>query len=269
MSTVERCLGVIVPVYNEVRWIDPLLDQVLAQPEVQQVVAVDDGSRDDSWEKLRGWSERDERVCVVRHAGNRGKGAAIRTALGLLNTPLVLIQDADLEYDPADYRALLAPVLSGAAEVVYGSRFAVRSAESAFWHKFENQCLTRACNWLTGLRLTDEATCYKLFRREVLTGLELLEDGFGFCPEVTAKIARMVRKGTVRLAEVPVKYHARTLAQGKKIRLKDGVTALRCLWKYSRSNELLGAPAMVDRGHPECLPPLANAGRVKNRGGPS
>lgn len=220
--------------YNESRWIDELLARVLARPEVQQVVAVDDGSTDGSWDKLRRWSEGDARVRSLQHPVNRGKGAAIRTGLEHLESRLVLIQDADLEYDPGDYAVLAAPVLRGEAEVVYGSRFARGRAGDAVWHRVGNRCLTWACNWLTGLRLTDEATCYKLFLREVLDRFELHEDRFGFCPEVTAKVAKRVREGTVRLVEVPVSYHGRTLAEGKKIRLKDGLAALRCLWKYSR-----------------------------------
>jgi glycosyltransferase involved in cell wall biosynthesis len=234
MRSSESCLGVVVPVYNEIRWIDELFERVLARPEVGEVAAVDDGSRDGSWESLWLWAGRDSRVRVLRHESNRGKGAAIRTALGELKSGLILIQDADLEYDPADYAVLVAPALSGAADVVYGSRFAGMSSGDARWHRVGNVCLTWACNRLTGLRLTDEATCYKLFRREVLELIELVENGFGFCPEVTAKVAKLVRDGTVRLVEAPVSYRARTLREGKKIRLRDGLTALWCLWKYSR-----------------------------------
>ena len=318
-------LGLVMPVYNEARWLDAILERVLARPEVAQVVAVDDGSTDGSWEQLQTWAARDPRVTALRHAGNRGKGAAIRTALAQLTTPLILIQDADLEYDPADYPKLLAPILSGAADVVYGSRFMgngessssssssssedgraglPRSPECGMergsagaspyqnrggdvappppsvqaamvradsitrtsttttttttttrtrprtseepgtagetrgstlnWHRWGNGLLTWAANRLTGLRLTDEATCYKLFKREVLARFELTEDGFGFCPEVTAKVATLIRAGEVRLVEVPIRYHGRSRAEGKKIRLRDGLAALRCLWRHSR-----------------------------------
>jgi glycosyltransferase involved in cell wall biosynthesis len=286
-------LGLAMPVFNEARWLDAVLERVLARPEVAQVVAVDDGSTDGSWEKVQAWARKDPRVTALRHDHNRGKGAAIRTALAQLTTPLILIQDADLEYDPADYPKLLALILSGEADVVYGSRFLgakgssssstedgratlLRSPECGMewgsagaspyqdrgggvappppsaqaaivradsitrtrtsgwhWHRWGNRLLTWAANWLTGLRLTDEATCYKLFKRDVLARIELTEDGFGFCPEVTAKVAKLVRSGEVRLVEVPIRYHGRTRAEGKKIRLRDGLAALRCLWRHS------------------------------------
>jgi glycosyltransferase involved in cell wall biosynthesis len=229
------CLGVIVPVYNEARWLDAILERVLARPEVAQVVAVDDGSSDDSWAKLVAWQARDRRVAAIQHPANRGKGAAIRTALEHLGTPLALIQDADLEYDPADYPRLLAPIERGEADVVYGSRFARGiNHGNPMWHTAGNRLLTLACNWLTGLRLTDEATCYKLFKRELLLQLNLEENGFGFCPEVTGRISKLTRAGTAKLVEVPVTYRGRTRAEGKKIRFRDGLTALYCLWKYSR-----------------------------------
>ncbi len=253
------------PVFNEARWLDAILEHVLARPEVAQVVAVDDGSTDGSWAKLQAWPARDTRVRIVRHERNRGKGAAIRTALAHLSTPLILIQDADLEYDPADYPKLLAPILSGEADVVYGSRFVGRGGScpsssnggakvrlspeqrqewgsagaspyhgTLSWHTLGNGLLTWASNRLTGLRLTDEATCYKLFKREVLARIDLTEDGFGFCPEVTAKVGKLVRQGSVRLVEVPISYRGRSRADGKKIRLRDGLRALNCLWKYTR-----------------------------------
>ncbi len=250
----EARLGIAMPVFNEERWLDTILRRVLARPEVARIVAVDDGSTDGSWNKLQRWAKEDDRVHAIQHAHNRGKGAAIRTALEHLATPFILIQDADLEYDPADYAALLEPILRDEADVVYGSRFPINgratlprspdlpgemgSAEASpcrgtlHWHTLGNRLLTAACNQLTGLQLTDEATCYKLFKREVLEQIELTEDGFGFCPEVTAKVARMVRAGSVRLREVPITYHGRTNAEGKKIRFRDGVGALRCLWKH-------------------------------------
>ena len=261
------------PVYNEARWLDAILERVLARPEVAQVVAVDDGSTDGSWVKLQAWPARDARVRVVRHERNRGKGAAIRTALRHLSTPLILIQDADLEYDPNDYPKLLTPLLSGAADVVYGSRFlgeggscsngeakvrlspeqrqewgsagaspyrhtlptaGWQRGSTGRWHTLGNGLLTWASNRLTGLRLTDEATCYKLFKRDVLARIDLTEDGFGFCPEVTAKVGKLVRQGNVRLVEVPIRYRGRTRAEGKKIRLRDGLAALHCLWRHVR-----------------------------------
>jgi glycosyltransferase involved in cell wall biosynthesis len=228
----EARLGIVMPVFNEERWLDTILERVLARPEVAQLVAVDDGSTDGSWAKLQEWPSKDARVLIIRHSQNRGKGAAIRTALAQLTTPLILIQDADLEYDPADYTQLLEPILRDEADVVYGSRFLAGTNGNPQWHTLGNRLLTAACNRLTGLQLTDEATCYKLFTREVLDQIHLTEDGFGFCPEVTAKVARLIRDGHVRLREVPITYRGRSNADGKKIRLRDGVGALRCLWKH-------------------------------------
>jgi glycosyltransferase involved in cell wall biosynthesis len=228
----EARLGIVMPVFNEERWLDTILERVLARPEVAQLVAVDDGSTDGSWARLEKWQAKDARVLAIQHLRNRGKGAAIRTALAQLTTPLVLIQDADLEYDPADYAQLLEPILRNEADVVYGSRFLAGTNGNPKWHTLGNRLLTAACNRLTGLQLTDEATCYKLFTREVLEQIQLTEDGFGFCPEVTAKVARLVSAGSVRLREVPITYHGRSNADGKKIRLRDGVAALGCLWKH-------------------------------------
>lgn len=224
------CLAVLMPVYNEALTFDLTLERVLAQGCVKEVIAVDDGSRDGSWARLQQWSGREGRVRVLRHERNRGKGTAIRTALAQATAPLVVIQDADLEYDPADYPRLLEPILRGEAEVVYGSRFgAGAQAQTSRGHRRTNRLLTWAANRITGLRLSDEATCYKLFRRELLLGLELQEVGFGFCPEVTAKLAR----GGIRIVEVPIRYRARSRGEGKKIRWRHGLQALWCIVKYS------------------------------------
>jgi glycosyltransferase involved in cell wall biosynthesis len=168
------------------------------------------------------------RIVALRHERNQGKGAAIHTALSHVQSEWVLIQDADLEYDPADYAVLLEPIRSGRADVVYGSRFAAHQNRDAAWHTWGNRLLTWASNRVTGLRLTDEATCYKLLRRDTLRAMGLRERGFGFCPEVTAKVARM----GLRLVEVPVSYRGRAKADGKKIRLRDGLRALYCLARY-------------------------------------
>ena len=224
------------PVFNEERWIDTILPRVLAQPECARLVIVDDGSSDGSGEILDRWQERDERIAVHHHPRNRGKGAAIRTALQHLDTPYILVQDADLEYDPKEYPRLLAPILAGEADVVYGSRFLDRTGDGTrSLHRLENRLLTWIANYLTRLELTDEATCYKLFRREVLASIELTAAGFDFCPEVTAKVARLVRKGEARLVEVSIGYTRRSHSEGKKLRLWDGVLALRSLWKHTRS----------------------------------
>ncbi|MEJ5238686.1 MAG: glycosyltransferase family 2 protein [Limisphaera sp.] len=225
------CLAVIVPCYNEAGTIEEILRRILARSEVAEVVVVDDGSTDDSWQRLQTWSGRDPRLRLLRHPHNRGKGAAIQTALPHLRAPFVLIQDADLEYDPADYPRLLQPLLEGRAEAVYGTRFGPGArARTPLWHRGGNWLLTRIARGLTGLPLTDEATGYKVFRRELLQSLNLQERGFGFCPEVTAKLARL----GARVVEVPIHYQGRSRAEGKKIRWRDGLEAVRCLWRYSR-----------------------------------
>ena len=226
----EACLGVIIPVFNEARTIDEILRRVLAQTNVCEVIAVDDASTDGTIDLLRSWPQRDSRVRVFEHQTNRGKGAAIRTALAASDAPVMIIQDADLEYSPADYTPMLELILSGQADVVYGSRFSAKDKLSnSSWHTFGNRCLTWCSNLASGLKLTDEATCYKMFRREVLERIKVEENGFGFCPEVTAKISKL----GVRVREVPVSYHGRTAAEGKKIRIKDGWNALQCIVKYN------------------------------------
>lgn len=225
------CLGVIVPCYNEASTLDTLLARVLARPETAEVVVVDDGSTDASSAKLEAWAARDPRVRVLRHDANRGKGAAIQTALPHLRSPFVVIQDADLEYDPDDYPNLLRPLLEGRADAVYGTRWGTGAyTKTPFWHRWGNRLLSWLARKITGLPITDEATGYKAFRRELLVRLELRESGFGFCPEVTAKLARL----GARVVEVPIRYQGRTRAEGKKIRWHDGWGAVRCLLKYSR-----------------------------------
>jgi glycosyltransferase involved in cell wall biosynthesis len=229
------CLGVIMPVFNEERTIDEVLRRVLAQPCVCEVIAVNDASKDGTTEILRSWQKRDPRVRVVEHETNRGKGAAIRDGWNASTAPVVIIQDGDLEYDPGDYPKMLQLILNGEAEVVYGSRFGGdHNSSNPGWHTFGNRCLTWCSNFASGLKLTDEATCYKMFRREVLQKFELKENGFGFCPEVTAKVSKL----GARICEVPVSYRGRTKAEGKKIRFRDGFNALGCIIKYNFSRRL-------------------------------
>jgi glycosyltransferase involved in cell wall biosynthesis len=223
-------LAVVMPVFNERRTISPIISRVLEQTCVSQVIAVDDASVDDSWQELKQWPSRDARVTVLQHRRNLGKGAAIRTGLEQVNAPVVIIQDADLEYEPSDYESMLALILRDEADVVYGSRFLkAQSVRNARWHTFGNVVLTFISNLASGLALSDEATCYKMFRTKILSQIELEENRFGFCPEVTAKVAQL----GVRILEVPISYRGRSRSEGKKIRLRDGIDALRCIITYN------------------------------------
>ncbi len=224
----SACLSVVMPAYNEASYIDTIIGQVLAQPEVIQLIVVDDGSADTTKEKALAWKACDARVEVVAHPANRGKGAAIRSGLGQVKGKAVIIQDADLEYDPKDYAALLAPLLKDEADAVYGNRFFEGSSFNGFIHRFGNKALTFVARVLTGWPLHDEATCYKMLRTEILQKVELREEGFGFCPEITVKLSRM----GARFIELPIRYNSRTTEEGKKIRLWHGLEALWCLVKY-------------------------------------
>jgi glycosyltransferase involved in cell wall biosynthesis len=222
-------LGVVIPCYNEAQTVDELIGRVLRRPEVTEVVVVDDGSSDGTWDQIKDWPAHEPRVRILRHRQNRGKGAALRTGFREMSAAVIVVQDADLEYDPDDYRAMLELIVSDRADVVYGSRFLIRSgASSPWWHRQGNRMLTQFCNRVTGLRLSDQATCFKMFRRSLLDRLALNEDGFGFCPEFTVKVAQL----GLRIAEVPVTYRGRTRAEGKKIRLRHGLEAVACVIKY-------------------------------------
>ena len=215
-------LSVVIPVYNERDTVLKILDMVLAQPLVSEVVLVDDRSTDGTREILRQMAP-PPRVRVIHHERNQGKGAALRTGFAAATGDLVLIQDADLEYDPADYPALLAPILAGKADAVFGSRFLGGPHRVLyFWHYLANRFLTLLSNAFTGLNLTDMEVCSKVFRRDLLLRMKLVANGFGVEPELTAKVARL----KARVYEVPVSYHGRTYAEGKKIGWKDGVAAL-------------------------------------------
>ena len=223
-------LSVLMPVYNEARTIDQILRLVAAVPIEKEVLVVDDGSTDGTRDILKGWSGR-EGVRVILHESNQGKGRALATAIREALGEILIIQDADLEYDPADYAALLRPIESGRADVVYGSRFR-GSAENRvqnFWHTVGNRILTLIANVFTDLNLTDMATCYKAFHRRVVPSLDLVSRRFGFDAEFTVKVAR----GRFRVFEVPVSYFARSRAEGKKIRLKDGFSALGALVRHT------------------------------------
>jgi glycosyltransferase involved in cell wall biosynthesis len=223
-------LSVLIPVYNEARTIDEILRLVEAVPVEKEIVVVDDGSTDSTRQILESWDRRGG-VRVILHPGNLGKGRAVRTAMEAAQGDILLIQDADLEYDPADYAAILRPIEAGRADVVYGSRFR-GSAENRvqnFWHTVGNRILTLISNVFTDLNLTDMATCYKAFHRRVVPSLDLESRRFGFDAEFTVKVAR----GGFRVFEVPVSYFARSRAEGKKIRLKDGFSALGALVRHT------------------------------------
>lgn len=232
-----------IPSYNEGATILQLLDKVLAVelPEAirKEVIIVDDCSADDTKEKVLSYSavHFKEMIHYFRHEQNQGKGAAIHTGIANAKGDFLIVQDADLEYDPEEYIILLAPVLKGVADVVYGSRFMGGKPHRIlfFWHSIGNKFLTFLSNMFTNLNLTDMETCYKLFRTDLLKKLVLKEKRFGFEPEVTAKIARI---SNIRIYEVGISYYGRTYEEGKKIKWKDGVRALYCILKYSFGKKL-------------------------------
>lgn len=224
-------LGVVMPVYNEEATIAEVVELVLSQPVVRELVIVDDCSADRTYQVLQELAAKHPKIRLFHHEVNQGKGAALRTGFGHVTSPLVIIQDADLEYDPAEYPRLLAPMLAGKADVVFGSRFAGSGAHRVlyYWHSVGNTVLTTLSNMFTDLNLTDMETCYKCFRHEVIQKIRIEENRFGFEPEITAKVARL----GVRIYEVPISYYGRTYAEGKKIGWKDGFSALRCILKYN------------------------------------
>ena len=229
----RKCLTVVVPCYNEEATIITLLERVLVSPWVAQVVVVDDGSKDRSRE-LRA-TVTDSRVKVVLQPQNMGKGAALRTGFSHATAEYVVVQDADLEYSPEEYPVLLEPLETDVADVVFGSRFAGSRPHRVlyFWHSVGNKLLTLASNMFTDLNLTDMETCYKVFRREIIQGITIEENRFGFEPEITAKLARL----KLRIYEVGISYDGRTYDEGKKIGWRDGVRAIVCIVKYSPVGE--------------------------------
>jgi glycosyltransferase involved in cell wall biosynthesis len=229
----RRCLSVVVPCFNEEATVRELLGQVLESPWVAEVIVVDDGSSDATVQRIG--EVADERIKVFRQGVNQGKGAALRRGFTEATAEFVVVQDADLEYDPADYGRLLEPLLAGRADVVFGSRFVSDRAHRVlyFWHSVGNKFLTLMSNVFTNLNLTDMETCYKMFRREVIQSIRIEENRFGFEPEITAKMAA----AGWRVFEVGISYSGRTYAEGKKIGWRDGVRAIVCIVKYSPVGE--------------------------------
>ena len=230
-ETLGPRLSVVMPCYNEAATVAEIVKRVLASPHTAELVIVDDGSTDGTRELLDGFD--DSRVKIFLQPNNCGKGAAVRRGFEVASAEFVIVQDADLEYDPNDYDIILEPLLNGSADVVYGSRFQSGRPRRVlyFWHSVGNRFLTLMSNMFTDLNLTDMETCYKAFRAEVVQSLDLRENRFGIEPEITAKVAA----GGWRIWEVGISYSGRTYAEGKKINWRDGIAALGCIVKYGIS----------------------------------
>jgi glycosyltransferase involved in cell wall biosynthesis len=222
-------LSVVIPVYNEKATIRELHASVMAVDINKEIILVDDGSTDGTREIVKELEGGITRVAL--HDRNRGKGAALRTGFRYATGDIVIVQDADLEYDPSQYPLLIKPILAGKADVVYGSRFVTGEYRRVlfFWHMLGNKFLTFLSNMMTNMNLTDMETCYKAFRREVLDKITIEEDRFGFEPEITAKISKL----NLRIYEVGISYSGRTYLEGKKVGWKDGIAALLCILKYN------------------------------------
>ena len=227
-QTIVRSLSVVMPCYNELNTVLLCVDAVLKSEYVAELIIVDDGSNDGTRDQLAGIS--DPRVKVILHDENGGKGAALQTGFTHAKFDYVIVQDADLEYDPEDYGRILAPLIAGKADVVFGSRFQGSDAHRVFffWHSVGIKILTLVSNMFTNLNLTDMETCYKCFKREIIQSLRLQENRFGIEPELTGKIAA----GRWKVYEVGISYSGRSYDEGKKIGWKDGIRAMYCIIKY-------------------------------------
>ncbi len=232
MIEMFRKLSVVIPVYNEVNTIEKVLERVKAVhiPLEKEIIIVDDGSTDGTREKLSEIQRADPSLKIILHERNMGKGAALRTGFQHVTGQIVIIQDADLEYDPSEYPRLLGPILDGRADVVYGSRFLGGTTRrvTSFWHYMANKFLTFLSNMLMNLNLTDMETCYKVIRTDVLKRLNLRGNRFEIEPEITAKLARI----GCRIYEVPISYSGRDVSEGKKIKWKDGIAAIYYIVKF-------------------------------------
>ncbi len=237
----DLVLSVVIPVYNEMKTLREIVRQVRAVPIAKQIILVDDCSKDGTRELLRGWLADQPDLTICFHEKNMGKGAALRTGFAHATGQIVIVQDADLEYDPNEYPTLIQPIIEGKADVVYGSRFSGEAHRVLhYWHSMGNWFLTLLSNMFTDLNLTDMEVCYKVFRREVIQGIILKSNRFGFEPEVTAKVARYIvppidgrPERRCRIFEIPVSYNGRDYKEGKKIGWKDGVQALYCIVRYA------------------------------------
>jgi glycosyltransferase involved in cell wall biosynthesis len=234
-------LSIIIPVYNEAATIADILESIanvqLIENILKEIIVVNDCSNDDSEQRIRAFMSKNSRLNItyLLHEENQGKGAAIKTGIDAASGEYLIIQDADLEYDPQEYNILLKPVVNGNADVVYGSRFIGGNPHRIlfFAHSIGNRILTFLSNLFTNLNLSDMETCYKMFRTDIIRGIDLHEKRFGFEPEVTAKISRVA---DIRIYEVGISYYGRTYADGKKINWKDGVRAIYCIFKYGLFN---------------------------------
>ncbi len=223
-------LSIVIPCYNEENTIETIVDKVIASPvPKKEIIIVDDCSKDNT-RKILEEKIRPKVARIIYHEQNGGKGAALRTGFKAATGDVVIIQDADLEYDPGEYPQVVAPIFEGRADVVYGSRFKDNKMKGYLANRMANWFLTRCSNLFTHLKCTDMETCYKAFRREIIQSVEIKEQRFGFEPEITAKIARK----KVRFTAVPISYYPRTNEEGKKIGFRDGLRAIYCIWKYRK-----------------------------------
>ena len=241
IAAADVLLSVLIPVYNEIDTVEPLIELVNASPVRKEVICVDDRSTDGSGELLESMHADGQIAKLIRHPVNRGKGAAVRSALAASTGNIVLVQDADLEYDPGDYPRLIAPIVDGRADAVYGSRFLFGEHRVVdYWHCLGNRVLTTFSNMLSNAHLSDSCCCYKVIRGELARSLPLTSDRFGIDPEITAYLSH----GGARIFEVPIRYVRRSYAEGKKIRWMDGVAALGHVLRYNHRARRRG---LVDR----------------------